>query len=74
MKYSAIFERATDGTIWGYCPELPGATGAGDTLDAAKASLREGARLWIEAQHEEDGATKPPTSFVAIDTIEVGAT
>ena len=71
MNYSAIFERATDGSIWGYCPELPGATGAGDTIDDAKASLREGARLWIEARKEE-GWPIQQASLIAIDTIEVG--
>jgi predicted RNase H-like HicB family nuclease len=73
MTYSTIFERATDGTIWGYCPDLPGATGAGETLDEAKASLREGVRLWIEV-HEEEGWPIPAPSLVAIDTIEVVAT
>ena len=72
MKYSAIFERSTGGTIWGYCPDLPGATGAGDTLDEAKASLREGARLWILSRAEE-GWPIPSPSTVAIETIEVSA-
>jgi predicted RNase H-like HicB family nuclease len=52
MKYQAIFERSSDGTIWGYCPDNPGATGAGDSLDEAKASLREGVRLWVETATE----------------------
>jgi predicted RNase H-like HicB family nuclease len=52
MNYQAIYERAEDGTIWGRTPEFPGAFGAGDTLEEARASLREGIRLWIEVDLE----------------------
>jgi predicted RNase H-like HicB family nuclease len=52
MTYHGIYERAEDGTIWGRTPEFSGAFGAGDTLDEARASLREGIRLWIEVDLE----------------------
>jgi len=71
MKYQAIFERAHDGTIWGYAPDLPGATGAGDTIEAARISLREGMRLWLEVAAER-GDAAPPTAVVAVEPIEVG--
>ncbi|MHB8141475.1 MAG: type II toxin-antitoxin system HicB family antitoxin [Vulcanimicrobiaceae bacterium] len=72
MRYQAIYERANDGTIWGYVPDLPGATGAGDSLDDAKASLLEGVRLWIEVTKER-GEAIPKPSTIATDTIEVPA-
>ena len=72
MTYHAIYERANDGTIWGYVPDLPGATGAGSSLDDAKASLAEGVRLWIEVTKER-GESIPEPSTIATDTIEVSA-
>jgi predicted RNase H-like HicB family nuclease len=50
----AVYERADDGTIWGYTDDYPGAFGAGDSLDEAKASLREGVRVWLEAARERE--------------------
>jgi predicted RNase H-like HicB family nuclease len=77
MIYQAIYERSEDGTIWGYTPELPGALGAGDTLQEAQASLREGVRLWIEAAREEGMDIPSPSdttaSAIAMELIEVPA-
>jgi predicted RNase H-like HicB family nuclease len=52
MTYHGVYDRAVDGTIWGLTPEFPGAYGAGDTLEEARASLRDGIRLWIEVDLE----------------------
>ena len=52
LTYRAIYARAEDGTIWDDAPEVPGVFGAGDTLAEAKASLREGIRMWIEIARE----------------------
>jgi predicted RNase H-like HicB family nuclease len=49
MIYHGVYDRAADGTIWGSTPEFPGALGAGDTLEEARASLRKGIEIWIEA-------------------------
>jgi predicted RNase H-like HicB family nuclease len=73
VTYQAIFERAGDGTIWGHCPDVPGAAGAGDSLDEARESLRAGVKLWLE-QAKEDGAELPPASnTVAIEQITIDA-
>jgi len=48
MAYHGIYERASDGSVWGRTPEFDGAFGAGDTLEEARASLRKGIREWIE--------------------------
>ncbi len=77
MTYQAIYDRAEDGSIWGYAPDVPGAFGAGDTLEEAKASLREGIRLWIELAREkgeEIPASSPiASSAIAIELVEVPA-
>ncbi len=70
MTYQAIYERADDGSIWGYCPDLPGATGAGDTLDEAKASLTEGVRLWVETMRER-GQAIPAATTIAAGVLEL---
>jgi predicted RNase H-like HicB family nuclease len=72
MTYQAVYERAADGTYWGYVPELPGAFGAGDTLEKAKTSLRDGIRLWLESAR--DGGIDiplPSSSPIAVELIDV---
>ena len=52
MKYMVLFERAADGSIWGYAPDLPGATGVGETLEEAKVSVSQGIALWLDVARE----------------------
>jgi predicted RNase H-like HicB family nuclease len=68
MTYHGVYDRAIDGTIWGRAPEFPGAFGAGDTLEEAQASLREGIRLWFEVGLElgHDDVTAMPDELVEI--------
>jgi predicted RNase H-like HicB family nuclease len=72
MTYQGVFERAEDGTIWGYVPELPGATGSGDTMEAAQQSLREAITIWI-ADAIADGDALPQPSTIALAPIIVDA-
>jgi len=74
MTYQAVYDRAEDGTIWGYAPAVPGAYGAGDTLEEAKASLREGIRAWLEVAREY-GFELPSSdpAPLAVELIEVPA-
>ena len=69
--YTAIFERADDGAIWAFVPEIPEASGMGETVDEAEASLRAGLRIWIEAERERGGSIPPPSTIdarkIAID-------
>ena len=77
MTYHGIYDRAEDRAIWGRTPEFPGAFGAGDTLDEARASLREGIRLWIEVARENGegvpASTAISSSAIAIELLEVPA-
>jgi predicted RNase H-like HicB family nuclease len=70
MICQAIFERAVDGTIWGYIPELPGASGSGDSLKEARESLAVSTRLWIEDARSRGDATPEPSTIGAYQ-IEV---
>ncbi len=69
MTYFAVFEKADDGSIWGWIPEL-GAYGAGDTVEEAEHSLMEGVRIWIEAERE-DGHDISAPSVVTTKAVEI---
>ena len=70
MKYLVLFERAADGGIWGFVPELPGATGMGDTLEEAQASVVAGIAAWIDDARTRGEEIPQPTVF-ASKLIEV---
>jgi predicted RNase H-like HicB family nuclease len=71
--YTAIFERAPDGAVWGWIPEIPGATGMGASIDEAESSLRAGLDVWIETERELGRAIPPPailgTRSVSTDAV-----
>jgi predicted RNase H-like HicB family nuclease len=72
MRYAVVFERGLDGSIWGYAPDIPGATGAGDTLDEARASVATGIALWIETARER-GVPVPAPKAPGSEFVEVPA-
>jgi predicted RNase H-like HicB family nuclease len=47
-EFTAVIEAAPEGGYWAICPEVPGANGQGETVDEAKASLRDAIRLIFE--------------------------
>lgn len=44
-EFTAIIESAPEGGYWAICPEVPGANGQGESVEDAKASLREAIQL-----------------------------
>jgi predicted RNase H-like HicB family nuclease len=70
--YTAIFESAPDGAIWGWIPEIPGATGMGESIEEAETSLKAGLDLWIETEREL-GRQIPPPSIVGTRTVSTDA-
>lgn len=72
MVYQGIVERAKDGSFWAYVPELPGATGSGDTAEEAQNSLEEAMKIWIaDAIRDGEEIPKPSTVSAAPIAIEV---
>ena len=67
-EFTAIIEEAPEGGYWAICPEVPGANGQGETVEGAKASLRDGIRLILE-DRVEDARRGLPTD--AIQTVIV---
>lgn len=70
--YTAIFEQAADGGVWGWIPEIPGATGIGDTIDEAEASLKAGLDVWIETERSL-GREIPAPSVLGLRTVSTDA-
>jgi predicted RNase H-like HicB family nuclease len=57
FELTAVFKPAAEGGFIAFVEELPGANTQGETLDEARANLREAAELVIEANRalaEED--------------------
>jgi predicted RNase H-like HicB family nuclease len=67
-EFTAVIETAPEGGYWAICPEVPGANGQGETLEEAKASLRDAIRLILE-DRLEDVRRGLPTD--AIQTVVV---
>jgi predicted RNase H-like HicB family nuclease len=65
-EFTAIIEEAPEGGYWAICPEVPGANGQGETVEEAKASLRDAIRLVLE-DRLEDARRGLPTD--AIQTV-----
>ena len=52
-EFTAIIEESPEGGYWAICPEIPGANGQGDTIEAAKQSLSEAVKLIIQDRLED---------------------
>jgi len=67
-EFTAVIEAAPDGGYWAICPEVPGANGQGETVEQAKASLRDAIRLIFEDRIEDIRRGLPED---AIETVVV---
>jgi predicted RNase H-like HicB family nuclease len=61
-EFTGVFEKDGDWYI-GYCPEVPGANGQGQTLDECRASLAEAIKLIFEDRREQGLAGIPPEAI-----------
>jgi len=52
-EFTAIIDEAPEGGYWTICPEVPGANGQGESIEAAKESLREAIELILEDRRED---------------------
>jgi len=67
MKFHAIFEKGEKYYI-GYCPEVPGANGQGETIEACRKNLIEAMELIFEMQIED--TMKDISKDAIIDEID----
>ena len=52
-EFTAIIEPAPEGGYWAVCPEIPGANGQGETIEEAKASLKQAIELILKDRLED---------------------
>ena len=60
MKYALVIEKGEDGFLWGFFPDLPGCTTAGETLDDIVGNAGEALDLYFE-----DETALPPARSIA---------
>jgi predicted RNase H-like HicB family nuclease len=60
--FTAIYEKREEYYI-GYCPEVPGANGQGETLEECRESLKEAIKLILE-DRLEDGLRGVPADAI----------
>ncbi len=52
-EFTAIIDKAPEGGYWAICPEIPGANGQGETIEEAKANLKEAIELILQDRRED---------------------
>jgi predicted RNase H-like HicB family nuclease len=68
-ELTAIIESAPEGGYWAICPEVPGANGRGETVEAAKASLREAIQLIFQDRLEDVQRGLPTDAIQSVVAI-----
>ena len=67
--YMVVYERMAEDNWGGWAPDISGAVGAGESLQAARGSLREGIALMLEDLAER-GLPAPAASSKSVDFSE----
>jgi len=57
MQLRIVFEPSDEGGYTAYVPAFPGCTSEGETLDEARANIREAIGLYLE--HDDEGDRAP---------------
>ena len=68
-ELTAIIEKAPEGGYWAICPEVPGANGQGETIEEAKASLKDAVSLILLDRIEDVKRGLP--SYAIQETIAI---
>ena len=69
LSYMVVYERAAEDNWGAWAPDIGGAVGAGDSLDLARQSLREGIAIQLEYLAEQ-GVEAPPAVAKGVDFSE----
>jgi predicted RNase H-like HicB family nuclease len=70
-QYTAIFEKAEDGSWGGYFPDLPVILVNGSTLEEVQENARTGLEFWLEEMKEQ--GLPIPAPAVHVQSFEVAA-
>jgi predicted RNase H-like HicB family nuclease len=69
-EFTAVIEPAEEGGYWAYCPEVAGANGQGETVEAAKVDLAGAVQLILEDRLEDSLRGLPKDAIR--ETIAIG--
>ena len=64
MKLSAVYEPCPEGGFTCWIEEMPEVISEGDTLEEARANLRDALALMVEYRHEEALTHRAPAAVV----------
>lgn len=67
--FTAVIEAAEEGGFWGFCPEVPGANGQGETVDAVKQDLLAAIELVLLDRREDGLRGVPADALTELMTI-----
>ena len=68
-QFTAIYEKGERYYI-GYCPEVPGANGQGETIEECRESLKEAIKLILQDRVEEALRGTPQDAIKEIVVVE----
>jgi predicted RNase H-like HicB family nuclease len=71
MKVRVVFHREEDGRFSVAVPALPGCYSCGDTLDEARANIREAAEGWLDANSDHNPFDGAPGAADFIEEVEL---
>lgn len=66
MDYVVVIERANDGSLSAYVPDLPGCVACGDTLEEIQALICEAVALHVESLRSHGEDVPPPSARTMI--------
>lgn len=66
MEYTVVIEKADDGSLSVWVPDLPGCVSTGDTQDEALAMIREAIEGHIATLREHGDPVPPPRSSARV--------
>jgi predicted RNase H-like HicB family nuclease len=68
-SYTVLFEPAEEGGYVATCPALPGLVTEGDSLEEARAMVKDAIHAYIESLHK-DGLPIPPNKEIKLNPVK----
>ena len=66
MDYVVVIEKAQDGTLSAYVPDLPGCVSSGSTVDEVRGLIEEAVRMHIDSLRSHGETVPTPSATVHI--------
>jgi predicted RNase H-like HicB family nuclease len=69
MEYLVVIERAEDGSFSAFVPDLPGCVSCGDSVEEAKALIREAILLHVDSLRQHNEPVPSPSAIGQLITV-----